>query len=307
MNALTRYGYTLLVLVPLLALFLACGPSAQYNVERDAEPELPPVSQVKDMQPLTNSESIEPVPNQQIQPSGGESRRQDSATPSIEVQVPVPTAATRMLPAPPNSIPVPLVATPTPVQEPTPVPTVVTQREEPTSSPIITAQGKEPTPTPTPTPFCLDTSLPVGGDDGQFCFVRPRRTTAQYEQYASLGLAVRSADEYQERRAARGGSDIGIPRVMVRIFMETGVRSTAVKAWLAERGVPPGPKGQEAVEAGELGIYVDQSIAEYNLDWFVAIIPVTLVVPLTQLEGIDYMADERQHRDWGILEWQPQP
>ena len=326
MNTYRNPTSRLFVMVTILALLvvalMACGPAAPQAEPGDLAVVAPAPQPVVQESELTKPAFALPEP-QEAAPQedaggltgegGGGQAQQNEPEPTPLEPTPEPTPEPTAEPTPkPTPTQVPATAVPSTVAME--IPTVVAQADS--NGQDTGSEGEdEPDPTPTPTArvVCLDTELPVGGDDNQFCYTKPPRPWADYSAYLSLAPALHSADEYREREAEareRGasGSMEPPPRVMVRIYMKTGVRSTSVKKWLKDNGVPywkdAGIWQAEGIRQGVVAVYGDISHADLDLDELRAIIPVTLVMSLTQQEGIDFITDERQFETHYRLKWE---
>lgn len=159
------------------------------------------------------------------------------------------------------------------------------ETREPTATPTT-----EPTATPTPYPT-LCVTIPEGYQDltelGEnhvrrdgflyYCFVPPNPTP----KYPVLGdLPSRLA------QAVQAGAAIEIPVVYLRIDLSDNTEE--VLSWLQRNGVP---MPEDRVE-GDRGYIADYAVdRERGDDFIYAWVPASLLVALSQQEGVIYMED----------------
>ena len=173
--------------------------------------------------------------------------------------------------------------------------------EEPAADPTATPTT-EPTDTPTPYPtLCI--AMPEEYQDltelGEnhvrrygflyYCFVEtplPPPPTIKYPQLGDqLSLYAQEAEAAQAAGAS-GAAATEIPLVYLRI--DLAANTEEVVAWLQRNGIPLSEDWVEG-DRGYIGAYrVDW---EFGDDFIYAFVPASLLVALSQQEGIIYMED----------------
>ena len=173
---------------------------------------------------------------------------------------------------------------------------------EPTATPTV-----EPTNTPTPYPtLCI--AMPEEYQDltelGEnhvrrygflyYCFVETPLPPIPTPKYPHLGDQLsRYAQEAEEILStaaqsgeAAGGSGVEIPLVYLHIVLSANTEE--VVAWLQRNGIPLSEDWVEG-DRGYIGAYrVDW---EFGDDFIYAFVPASLLVALSQQEGVTYMED----------------
>ena len=177
--------------------------------------------------------------------------------------------------------------------------------EEPAADPTATPTT-EPTATPTPYPtLCI--AMPEEYQDltelGEnhvrrygflyYCFVETPLPPIPTPQYPQLGVQLsryaQEAEEIQSNAAQAGdaaGSGVEIPLVYLRI--DLAANTEEVVAWLQHNGVP---MPEDRVE-GDRGYIADYAVdRERGDDFIYAWVPASLLVAISQQEGVIYMED----------------
>ena len=176
------------------------------------------------------------------------------------------------------------------------------ETREPTATPTV-----EPTNTPTPYPtLCI--AMPEEYQDltelGEnhvrrygflyYCFVETPLPPIPTPKYPHLGDQLsRYAQEAEEIQAdaaqageAAGGSGVEIPLVYLHIVLAANTEE--VVAWLQRNGIPLSEDWVEG-DQGYIGAYrVDWELGD---DFIYAFVPASLLVALSQQEGVTYMED----------------
>ena len=169
------------------------------------------------------------------------------------------------------------------------------------------AATEEPTNTPTPYPtLCI--AMPEEYQDltelGEnhvrrhgflyYCFVETPLPPIPTPKYPQLGVQLsryaQEAEEIQSNAAqagdAAGGSGAEIPLVYLHIVLADNTEE--VVAWLQRNGVPLSEDWVEG-DRGYIGAYrVDW---EFGDDFIYAFVPASLLVALSQQEGVTYLED----------------
>ena len=169
------------------------------------------------------------------------------------------------------------------------------------------AETREPTDTPTPYPtLCI--AMPEEYQDltelGEnhvrrygflyYCFVETPLPPIPTPKYPHLGDQLsRYAQEAEEIQAgaaqagdAAGGSGVEIPLVYLHIVLADNTEE--VVAWLQRNGIPL----SEDWVAGDRGYIADYAVDwELGDDFIYAWVPASLLVSLSQQEGVTYMED----------------
>ena len=226
-----------------------------------------------------------------------------AATPTLEPEMPTapPTPETEESTAAPTTKPDMPTATLTPTLE-APTATPTPELEPATATP--TAEPEEPTATPTPEPTApnpMPTPKLICYQDGdqEVCFEEPPH--APTPKYPVLGQFSRYAQEAEEALANPGQSDAKVRKVFVRIKLSPGASGEPMLAWLQSNGVPLTTNWPYGIENNLAEIYGYSFTAKSATGSIYAILPASVLFPLSQRPGFAGIEDAcRSFRCQGI-------
>ena len=187
----------------------------------------------------------------------------------------------------------------TPTPEPGETTTPPPEAEEPTVTP--TTESEEPIATPTPeTEKPTQTSPPticLQQVDGEICFEKPQPTPTP--KYPVLGEFSRYAQEDEEAQAdagqaggASGQSEVKVtPKLFVRISLLSGASGEPMLAWLQSNGVPLTTNWPYGIENNLVAIYGYGFESDSPDGYIYAIVPASLLLPLSQQTGFAGIED----------------
>ena len=226
---------------------------------------------------------------------------QPTAIPTAESVDPTatPTAETAATPTPE-----PIAATETPTSEPamptdTPTPEVLAKAAMPVPAtpekvaPQETENKESPEPTATPTPrptFCFQQG------DGEICINEPLPTpTPKYPVLHEFSRYAQEAEEAQAAADQAGGAsgqpEVKVRKVFVRIILSSGASGEPMLAWLQSNGVPLTTNWPYGLENNLVAIYADSFTAKSATGSIYAIVPASLLIPLSQQPGFAGIED----------------
>lgn len=266
----------LLLLIAVATILLACGPAAQTVPADDVALPAVPVGVGNE----TTAEVEEPTKAPTAEPGDT-----DTPTPETEVVADTPTPEHGN-----TDTPIPEVeeatATPAATVTPEPAEPIATATPEP-ANPVDTATPEpgKPTATPTPQPtICLE------GPRGTLCVHIPPRPTPKYPALGNLSRYVQEAEEATATSQAGGDSGQSgdeIPKLFVEIIVASS--SDAVVSWLQSNGVPLSKDVQDSWAEGIKNRVV--AIYDFDYGYIYAVVPTSLLVSLSQQEGVIMMED----------------
>lgn len=275
----------LFLLIVVATTMLACGPVEQPAPAADGA--LPAAQQSDGGDELPETPMETPTDAPTVASAG------DADTPTPE---PDEVADT---PAPGNT------DTPTPEsKEPTATPTA--EPEAPAATPTPTPEPAESAATPTPEPEKPDLAprptpklICYQEADGEFCFEEPPH--APTPKYPVLRDFSRYAQEAEEALANPGQSAAKVRKVFVRISLSSGDSGAPMLAWLQSNGVPLTTNWTDGIENNLAEIY-GYGFEPGSPDGYIyAIVPASLLFPLSQQPGFAGIEDAcRTFRCQGI-------
>ena len=194
---------------------------------------------------------------------------ESTATPTAEPELP--TATLTPTPEAPTAAPTPELeaATATPTAEPA----------QPTATP--TPEPTAPIPTPTPKLICYQEG------DQEVCFEEPPPVPTP--KYPVLGQFSRYAQEAEEALAGQPGAKVR--KVFVRINLSSGDYGEPMLTWLLSNGVPSTTNWPYGVENHIVAIYGTGFEPGSPVGYIHAIVPASLLIPLTQQPGFASIED----------------
>ena len=274
----------LALLIGAATIMLACNPAAR---------------------PAAPDGGMATLPVTQPEAGGGAETAADpeqpTAIPTAESADPTatPTAETAATPTPE-----PIAATETPTSEPamptdTPTPEVLAKAAVPvTATPEKAApqetentESPEPTATPTPRPtFCFQQG------DGEICINEPLPTpTPKYPVLHEFSRYAQEAEEAQANADQAGGAsgqtEVKVRKVFVRIILSSGASGEPMLAWLQNNGVPLTRDWPYGIKNNLVEIYGYGFEADSASGFIYAIVPASLLLPLSQQPGFAGIED----------------
>ena len=270
----------LFLLIAAATTLLACGPAAQPAPAADVA--LPAAQQ--------SDGGEEPTETPAVAHAGAT----DTHTPEPEesaTDTPTPAPGNTDTPTPESEEP---TATPTAEPEaPAAIPTPTPEPTEPAATPTPTTEPAKPAPTPTPKLICYPEA------DGEFCFEEPPH--APTPKYPVLRDFSRYAQEAEEALANPGQSAAKVRKVFVRISLSSGASGAPMLAWLQSNGVPLTTNWSDGIENNLAEIYGYGFEPDSPDGYIYAIMPASLLFPLSQRPGFAGIEDAcRTFRCQGI-------
>ena len=281
----------LALLIAIATIMLACGPEVQpIPNEGDTRPEAPQAeggSEEPEEEP-TATPPVAGKPAVGAMPAPG--LDYSNATPTREIatvaDTPTPEPSTTPTPEPaaPTDTPAPEVLAKAAVPAPEVPEKVAAQETENSESP-------EPTATPTPRP-----TLCFQQGDGEICINEPLPVPTP--KYPVLGDFSRYAQEAEESQAdasqvggASGQTEVNVRKVFVRINLSSGASGEPMLAWLQSNGVPLTTDWPYGIENNLVEIYGYSFTAKSATGSIYAIVPASLLLPLSQQMGFAGIED----------------
>ena len=262
----------LFLLIAVATTLLACGPAAQ---PAPADDGALPAAQVSGGGE-TPGKAAETTEEPNTEP--GDTAIPTPATEEV-ADIPTPEPGDTATPTPESE-----KATTTPATEPeeaTATPTA--EPEKPTATP--TPESEEPTATPTPQPtICLE------GPRGTLCVHIPPRPTPKYPALGDLSRYAQEAEESTATGQAEGDSGQSgdsTPTLFVRVSLAAS--PDTVIAWLQSNGVLLSKDVQDSWAEGIKNRVV--AIYDFDYGYIYAVVPTSLLVSLSQQEGVIRMED----------------
>lgn len=259
----------LFLLIVVATTLLACGPAAQTVPADDVALPAAPVGGGDE----TLAEAEEPTKEPTAEPG-------DTDTPTPETGVfadtPTPEPGNTDTPTPEGEE---ATATPAATVTPEPGEPIATATPEP-ANPVetITPEPAEPTATPTPQPtICLE------GPRGTLCVHIPPRPTPKYPALGNLSRYVQEAEAATESGQSRDST------TKLFVMVSLAASPDTLIAWLQGNGVPLTKDIQDSWAEGIKNRVV--AIYDFDYGYIYAVVPTSLLVSLSQQEGVIMMED----------------
>ena len=280
----------LALLIAAATIMLACGPVAPPIPEEGdtftAAPQVEGGSE--EPEELTATPTVAGKPAVGAMPAPGLDT--SSAIPTREVaaiaETPTPEPLTTPTPEPamPTDTPAPEVLAKAVVPAPEVPEKVAAQETENTESP-------EPTATPTPRP-----TICFREGDGFVCIDEPPPApTPKYPNLSEFSLYAQEAEEAQANAdqvgGASGQSTVKVRKVFVRIILSSGASGEPMLAWLQNNGVPLTTNWPYGIKNNLVEIYGYSFTAKSATGSIYAIVPASLLLPLSQQPGFAGIED----------------